>query len=173
MAVKLKSPSKSAAQSGRNTCHTRDMQDIKGYEGKYAITEDGRVWSHPKSWIGSRGAHHSSGGIFLTPLSANNGYSVVNLSDASKRRKTITIHRLIAIQFIPNPLNLPCVNHKDGNKKNNHVNNLEWCSYSDNIRHAFKTGLRIPNTLKHSEKCSCFRCRPENISPRPTGYKVR
>lgn len=52
------------------------------------------------------------------------------------------IHRLVAMFHIPNPDNLPCVNHKDGNKKNNHVDNLEWCSYSHNGKHAVTTGLQ-------------------------------
>lgn len=56
-------------------------------------------------------------------------------------RKNRNVHRLIAETFIPNPNNLPCVNHKDGNKLNNSVNNLEWCTYSENTTHAYLTGL--------------------------------
>lgn len=52
------------------------------------------------------------------------------------------VHRLVAIFHLPNPDNLPCVNHIDGNKKNNNVSNLEWCSYSDNGKHAVKSGLQ-------------------------------
>lgn len=76
-------------------------------------------------------------------LSANNSgeYSSVNLS-VNGKIKTRRIHRLLAIAFIPNPLNLPCINHKDGNKYNNALNNLEWCTQKHNLEHALKTGLR-------------------------------
>ena len=57
-------------------------------------------------------------------------------------RKTRNVHRVIAETFIPNPNNLPCVNHKDGNKLNNSVENLEWCNHSENTLHSFKTGLQ-------------------------------
>lgn len=56
-------------------------------------------------------------------------------------RKNRNVHRVIAETFIPNPNNLPCVNHKDGNKLNNSVDNLEWCTYSENTLHAYHTGL--------------------------------
>lgn len=56
-------------------------------------------------------------------------------------RKNKNVHRVIAETFIPNPNNLPCVNHKDGNKLNNQVTNLEWCTYSENTTHAYRIGL--------------------------------
>lgn len=56
------------------------------------------------------------------------------------------VHRLVAETFIPNPNNYPCVNHKDGNKHNNNVDNLEWCSYSYNTKHAIENGLMRSNT---------------------------
>lgn len=58
--------------------------------------------------------------------------------------KCLRIHRLVAKAFIPNPKNLPLVNHKDGNKTNNHIDNLEWCDYSYNSKHAYDNGLTIP-----------------------------
>jgi len=56
--------------------------------------------------------------------------------------KAYLVHRMVAITFIPNPEELPQVNHKDGNKLNNEVNNLEWVSCGDNQRHAYNTGLK-------------------------------
>jgi DNA-binding transcriptional regulator YiaG len=72
------------------------------------------------------------------------GYLQLNFSknDGTGKSDTILIHRLIAMTFIPNPNNLPEVNHIDGNKQNNHVSNLEWCSYSENGKHSHKIGLQ-------------------------------
>ena len=60
-------------------------------------------------------------------------------------RKNRNVHRVIAETFIPNPNNLPCVNHKDGNKLNNSVDNLEWCTHSENTLHSYRTGLQTTN----------------------------
>lgn len=88
------------------------LKDIEGYEGKYMISDDGQVWSN-----------HKKG--FLKP-GESAGYPYVNLCKDGIR-KNYNIHRLVAQAFIPNPNNLPEVNHKDENKQNNCVNNLEWC----------------------------------------------
>ncbi|AMW61980.1 hypothetical protein DNAM5_236 [Bacillus phage Vinny] len=71
------------------------------------------------------------------------GYNIVVLFN-NCRGKTLTVHKLVALAFIPNPLNKPQVNHKDGNKLNNSVNNLEWVTKSENQRHAIITGLVNP-----------------------------
>lgn len=77
---------------------------------------------------------------------SQSGYFGVCVSLGSKNhRKMIKIHKAVAETFIPNPNNLPCVNHKDGNKLNNSVDNLEWCTYSCNTKHAYKMGLCKPN----------------------------
>ena len=73
---------------------------------------------------------------------SHNGYFKTNVMINGKIT-TIFPHRLVAQAFIPNPNNLPCVNHKDGNKQNNCVDNLEWCSYSENMKHAVKNGLLV------------------------------
>jgi len=62
------------------------------------------------------------------------------------------VHRLVAEAFIPNPNDYPCVNHIDGNKTNNHIENLEWCSYAHNNKHAYDTGLKTPYQQRIKEK---------------------
>lgn len=80
--------------------------------------------------------------ILIKPTIKENGYLQVTLYDKiSKKSEKKYVHRLVAQAFIPNPNNLPCVNHIDGNKQNNRVDNLEWCSYKQNMEHAVKTGL--------------------------------
>lgn len=70
------------------------------------------------------------------------GYPAVNLYNHCKH-KTIAIHRLVALAFIPTPDNKLDVNHIDGNKTNNNVDNLEWCTRSENLKHAYKIGLKF------------------------------
>ena len=64
-------------------------------------------------------------------------------------RKNRAFHRVIAETFVPNPDNLPCVNHKDGNKLNNSAENLEWCTHSENVEHSYRTGLQEKATNPH------------------------
>lgn len=74
----------------------------------------------------------------------NSGYWVVDIKIPGGKKYTLLVHRLVAIAFIPNPDNLPTVNHKHGNKDDNRASELEWCTYSRNNIHAVKTGLRTP-----------------------------
>lgn len=77
-----------------------------------------------------------------------NDYPQINFRN-DKLKKSIKIHRLVAQYFISNPNNYPCVNHIDGNKTNNNISNLEWCTYSHNLKHSFKIGLSfISETTK-------------------------
>lgn len=78
---------------------------------------------------------------FIGHICAATGYRVVTLLNSEKRRVRKYIHRLLAEVYIPNPLNLPEVNHKDGNKLNNCLTNLEWVTGCTNVRHAFTSGL--------------------------------
>ena len=80
----------------------------------------------------------------LSSAVCNSGYLKVHLYKNNKCFNKY-VHRLVAETFIPNLNNYPCVNHKDGNKLNNNVNNLEWCSYSKNNYHAYKHGLKTIN----------------------------
>lgn len=82
-------------------------------------------------------------GLPLAPATNKYGYKVVGLWENGKQ-STYTVHRLVALAFIPNPDNKPCVNHIDGDKGNNLVSNLEWCTYSENTLHALENKLKIP-----------------------------
>lgn len=97
------------------------MKDIPNYEKKYAIDEKGNVWSYK----------HKK---FLKPVE-NNGYYGVSLVDSNNKIKNWKIHRLVAITYLPNENNLPYINHKDENKLNNSVDNLEWCTPYYNIHY--------------------------------------
>lgn len=80
---------------------------------------------------------------YLKPYPNPNGYMLIDIHH-NKHGYTRQVHRLVATAFIPNPLNLETVNHKDGDKTNNAVDNLEWMTRIDNVRHAWNTGLAKP-----------------------------
>lgn len=95
---------------------------IKGYEGLYEISDKGRVKSLYSRYKGKS---------FLKQCAGSRGYLLVTLC-RDGRQKTVNVHRLVAEAFLPNPNNLQCVNHKDENRQNNEVSNLEWCTYYHN-----------------------------------------
>lgn len=98
-------------------------KDIHGYEGLYQVSNLGRV----KSFRASAKLGSPKEYILKASL-INSGYEVVTLYKKDKREK-FQVHRLVASEFLENPNNFPCVNHKDENKLNNRADNLEWCSY--------------------------------------------
>lgn len=115
-------------------------RDIRNYEGLYQISNFGRVKSIARKIIKKDGVCQSVEEKLLRYHCNNKGYPQVALSKNSTI-KVMAIHRLVAATFIPNPRELPQVNHKDGDKTNNAVENLEWCTQSENMRHAYKLGL--------------------------------
>lgn len=102
-------------------------KDVKGYEGRYLISNFGNVQS-------------VKSGKLLKVHTSHKGYVIVLLYKNQKSH-TNQLHRLIAQAFIPNPNNLPQINHIDGNKQNNDISNLEWCDQHHNIKEAYRLGL--------------------------------
>lgn len=105
------------------------MKEIEGYEGRYSITKEGEVYSH----IRNRN---------LVPYKDSNGYFMIGLRKDGNR-KMYKLHRIIAEHFIPNLDNKPQVNHKNGIKVDNNLDNLEWVTNAENVQHAFDNGLAV------------------------------
>lgn len=121
-------------------------KNVPGYD-KYYISNYGRVKNLDYKRSGRE--------VIMLPGRIRNGYIVVVLSQNAVR-KTYLLHRLVAEAFIPNPNNNPQVNHKDGDKTNNHISNLEWVTRKENVRHSFEKLGRIgskPCLGKKGELC--------------------
>lgn len=98
-----------------------EWREIKGYEREYSVSNLGNVYSHKRNKV-------------LKKTKGKHGYYTVSLFH-DRARKEAPVHRLVAMAFIPNPSNLPCVNHKDECKTNNTIANLEWCTHLYNNRY--------------------------------------
>jgi len=118
---------------------TEIWKDIVGYEGYYQVSNYGRIRTLDKISKNRWGEYLKRGKMRKLYLTKH-GYVQMDLSKFG-RKKSFKVHRLLAIAFIPNPENKRCVNHIDGNKTNNHIDNLEWVTDSENVIHGFKIGL--------------------------------
>lgn len=116
------------------------MKEIKEFPG-YFVTKSGRIFSK-----------HKTGKLHEMVLKTDkDGYKEVGLYQ-NRKRHFKRVHRLVAQSYIPNPCNLSQVNHIDGNKANNHVSNLEWCTLRENIKHSFKVLHRKPVVITKKVK---------------------
>ena len=110
------------------------MKDVKNYEGLYAVTSCGKIWSYRSK-------------RFLKPFAGKNGYLKVGLYKDNKK-KNFLIHRLVALAYIPNPDGLETVDHIDGNKEHNYINNLQWMTQKDNAIKGNSKKIRCVETGK-------------------------
>lgn len=122
--------------------NNEEWKDIKGYEGLYQVSNWGRVKSLER-WVDfGTTTKRKIEEILLKASDNGNGYKCVKLGRNGGKK---FVHRLVAEAFIDNPNNYPCINHKDENKTNNNVDNLEWCSYSYNINYGNRTKKALEN----------------------------
>ena len=118
------------------------MKDVPGFEGLYAVTEDGRVWNHHL-------------GKWIPPFYVT-GYPAVGLKNSNGYRRKYLVHRLIALTYIPKPELV--VNHRNGNKRDNRLENLEWLTTKENNWHAIRTDL-----VGHAQGERCASARLKDV----------
>ena len=105
------------------------MIPIANFENRYKIDSTGKILNLANNTL-------------LNPSLQADGYLTVGLANSGNPNTTLSVHRLVALHFLPNPYQHPQLNHKNGDKTDNKVENLEWCTAKHNINHALETGLR-------------------------------
>lgn len=123
-----------------------EWKDIPNYDGLYKVSNLGNIKSFNTK------TNHKEPINLKQTMDRKNGYLTVSLCK-DKVQKIYRVHRLVAEAFIPNPNNYPIINHKDGRKQNNNVNNLEWCTYQQNIIHSWENGFSYISE-KHRQTAS-------------------
>lgn len=119
-------------------------KDVEGYEGIYQVSDRGRLRSVDRVVISKNGVKRKVKGRLMKQSTSNYGYKVITLRKG-EIKKSHRVHRLVAESFINKEEGKTLINHKDGDKCNNRAENLEWCTNSENMKHAFKSGLKQPS----------------------------
>lgn len=111
-------------------------RDVVGFEGLYQVSTEGRIRSLDR-WSKNRWGLYLRKGMLLSYRDEGSGYHQARLYDKHSKSHYLRVHRLVANAFIPNPYELPQINHIDEDRKNNKVDNLEWCDAYYNMQHSF------------------------------------
>lgn len=137
-------------------------KQIEGYNGTYYVSNTGCIKSSGKIGLNVLSGPHKRKDVILKPATTNWGYQriVLQLNGVRKHER---VHRLVAKYFIPNPNNKQEVNHIDGNKLNNRVDNLEWATPKENEAHAYKNGLKINKGLRGFQKINKQKTKTETM----------
>lgn len=132
-------------------------KDVIGYEGLYQISSLGNIKTYDKKvWNVSANKFSIFKSKVLKQKTTFSGYKRIGLVK-NKKQKFYFIHRILAFAFIENTFNKPFINHIDGIKTNNTISNLEWCTQSENEKHAHKIGLKNHKGINHpSKRKKCF-----------------
>lgn len=144
-------------------------KDIKGYQGLYQISNLGNVKSLDRKVNAKNNKKRLIKGTFLKLRFNNRNYNIVSLYK-NNIQEVRFIHRLVAETFIPNPENKPEVNHIDGDKQNNKIDNLEWCTRTENNKHAWKTGL---NKVSDNQKKAAAQSAKKRFSKKIIQYDLK
>jgi hypothetical protein len=134
-------------------------KDVPSYEGYYQVSSCGLVKSVQRI-VKYRENHSGLRKERILKSNVTKGGYVHATICINKENKTVKVHRLVALAFIPNPENKPCVNHINGIKTDNRAENLEWCTYGENTQHAYKTKLK--NGIK-GEKSHLSKLKKEDV----------
>lgn len=127
-------------------------KNIKCYEGLYQVSNLGRIKSlsrtvYQYNYMAKKDIKITFKEKIRKPRMSKDGYYIINLNKDGKMT-TYRVHRLVGEQFVENKENKPYINHKDGNKLNNNVDNLEWCTAKENSIHGWKIGLMKPHKTR-------------------------
>lgn len=129
------------------TLPNEEWRYVDDFNKRYAVSNFGRVVSLSRR-VSNHTGYINKPSRLLKPHKDKKGYMRVYLDKGDGKTRYIAIHRLVAIAFISNPKGKPQVNHKDGNKENNHISNLEWATNKENQIHAVKMGLNDHSKYK-------------------------
>jgi HNH endonuclease/NUMOD4 motif len=154
--------------------NTEIWKPILGFEIRYEVSSFGRVKSLGHTTHDTLGRTRFRNDVILVPIERSGGYVAVHLGNNTHSRKIYSIHRLVAQTFIPNPNNKNQVNHLDGDKKNNRIENLEWSTCQENHVHSWDTlgkGHALAKLSREKVSEICQR-RTENAKDLAKEYRV-